>query len=85
MSVRRRSRISASAPPGRAKRKTGSMLAACTKLTITGEGASEVISHPAPVFWIHSPVLLARVAIQSARKAGLRSGTKAAAGIAGTA
>src|SRR5689334_13741740 len=26
------------------------MLAACTKLTITGEGASDVMSHPAPVF-----------------------------------
>jgi hypothetical protein len=36
--------------PGRANRKTGSMAAACTRLTITGEGASEVISHPAVVF-----------------------------------
>jgi hypothetical protein len=53
-----------------AKRKTGSMLAACTKLTITGEGASEVMSYPAPVFCTHSPVLLASVAIQSARNAG---------------
>jgi hypothetical protein len=46
------------------------MVAACTRLTITGEGASEVISHPAPVFWIHSPVLLAKVAIQRARNVG---------------
>jgi hypothetical protein len=38
------------------------------------------MSHPAPVFWIHSPVLLARLAIQSARKAEWRSGAKAAAG-----
>src|SRR3954449_5164388 len=38
MSVSRRSRRSASTPRGRAKRNTGSMLAACTKLTITGEG-----------------------------------------------
>jgi hypothetical protein len=30
-------------------------VAACTKLTIiTGEGASEVISHPAPVFWMRT-------------------------------
>jgi hypothetical protein len=50
------------------------MLAACTKLTITGEGASEVISHPAPVFWIHRPVLLASVATQSMRNAECRSG-----------
>ena len=77
ISVRRRSRMSARAPPGRAKRNTGSMAAACTKLTISGEGASEVISHPAPVFWIHMPVLLARLAIQSARKIGWRRGAKA--------
>ena len=64
--VRRRSRMSATAPPGRAKRKTGNMAAACTRLTISGEGASEVISQPALVFWIHMPVLLARLAIQSA-------------------
>jgi hypothetical protein len=42
--------MSANAPPGKAKRKTGSIAAACTKLTITGEGAREVMSHPAPVF-----------------------------------
>ena len=69
--------MSAAAPPGRAKRKTGSMAAACTRPTISGEGASEVISHPAPVFWIHMPVLLARLAVLSARKAGWRSGAKA--------
>jgi hypothetical protein len=76
-SARRRSRMSAAAPPGRAKRKTGSMAAACTRPTISGEGASEVISQPAPVFWIHMPVLEARLAIQSARKAGWRRGAKA--------
>ena len=46
------------------------MAAACTRLTISGEGASDVISQLAPVFWIHMPVLEARLAIQSARKAG---------------
>src|SRR5689334_15337828 len=85
MSVSRRSRMSANAPPGSAKRNTGSMLAACTKLTMTGEGASEVMSHPAPVFCTHSPVLLASVAIQSARKARWRSGAKAVAGVSGPA
>jgi hypothetical protein len=44
------------------------MAAACTKLTMTGEGASEVISQPAPAFWSQMPVLLARLAIQSERK-----------------
>jgi hypothetical protein len=52
------------------------MAAACTRLTISGEGASEVISQPAPVFWIHMPVLEARLAIQSARKAGWRRGRR---------
>src|SRR5690242_5696710 len=85
MSVSRRSRMSASAPPGSANRNTGSMLAACTKLTMTGEGSSEVMTHPAPVFWTHRPVLLASVAIQSARKDWWRSGAKAVAGIPGMA
>jgi hypothetical protein len=58
------------------------MAAACTKLTMIGEGASAVISHPAPVFCTHNPVLLARLAIQSMRKAGWRSGAKATAGVA---
>jgi hypothetical protein len=52
-------------------RKTGSIVATCTKLTITGEGASDVISHPAPVFWTHSPVLLASVAIPERAESGM--------------
>src|SRR5438270_11504509 len=38
-----------------------------------------------PVFCTHSPVLLASVAIQSARKARWRSGAKAVAGVSGMA
>ena len=76
MSMSRRSRMSASAPPGSANRKTGSMLAACTKLTITGEGASEVMSHPAPVFWTQSrycwPVLRSRARGKPGGGAGQR-------------
>ena len=55
---------------GQRERNTGSIAAACTRLTMIGEGSSEVISHPAPVFWIHSPVLLARLAIQSGGRPG---------------
>src|SRR5574340_843348 len=43
---RRRSTTSASAPAGRITRKTGRLLAACTRLTIRGERLSEVISQP---------------------------------------
>ena len=74
----RRSKISAAAPAGSASRKTGSIEAACTRLTITGEGSSEVIIHPAPVFWTQSPILAARFAHHSRRKAGWRRGAKAA-------
>ncbi|GGG22544.1 hypothetical protein GCM10010964_08360 [Caldovatus sediminis] len=43
---------------------------------MSGDGASEVISQPAPVFWTQSPTLEARLAIQSMRKVGWRSGAK---------
>ena len=56
------------------------MAAACTRLTMSGEGASEVISQPAPVFWIQMPVLLARSAIQSERKIEWRRGAKSPGG-----
>jgi hypothetical protein len=69
--------MSASAPAGRPSRNTGSRLATCTRLTISGDGASEVISHPAPVFCIHMPVLLHRFASQSIRKARWRRGARA--------
>ena len=69
--------MSAKAPAGIASRKTGSIDAACTIATMVGEGSSVVISQPAPVFCTHRPILEARLAIHSMRKAGWRRGAKA--------
>jgi hypothetical protein len=52
-----------------------------TKLTITGQGASEIISQPAPESWIQSPALLATLPSRRAGMTGWRSGQKAAAGV----
>ena len=73
----RRSTMSASAPPGRASRNTGMMVAACTMATISGRGASTVISQPAPVFCNQVPSQATTLAIHSMRKVRLRSGTRA--------
>jgi len=53
--------------------------ATCTSATISGSGASAVISQAAPTFWIHVPRLEARLAIQSARNIGRRSGAQGSA------
>ena len=55
-------------------RKTGRLVAACTSATTTGEGVREVISHAAPTFCIHVPILEVSDAIQRARKTGCRRG-----------
>src|SRR5437773_3503002 len=75
MSSRRRSTMSASAPAGNPTRKTGRLVAACTSATTTGEGVREVISHAAPTFCIHVPILEVSDAIQRAQKTGSRSGS----------
>ena len=43
------------------------MVAACTRLTASGFGASEVISQPAPVFCIQIPRAVTRLPVHSAR------------------
>ena len=53
---RRRSTKSASAPAGRITRNTGSVLAAWTRLIISGDMVSWVMSQPAPTFCIQVPV-----------------------------
>ena len=77
--------MSARAPAGSASRKTGSMEAAWTRLTISGEGARLVISQPAPVFCIQMPILLASVASQSVRKTGGEGAGRRAASAIGEA
>jgi hypothetical protein len=74
---RRRSRRSAMAPAGSPIRKTGRVVAACTRATIVGLGARDVISHAAPTFCIQVPMFDATDASQSARNNGCRSGLQA--------
>jgi hypothetical protein len=66
--------MSASAPAGKASKNTGSEVAACTRATMRGEGASDVISQAAPTSRIQVPVLEARLAIHSRRKTEWRKG-----------
>ena len=74
----RRSTMSASAPPGRASRNTGMMVAACTMATMNGCGARLVISQPAPVFCSQVPSHATTLASHRLRKVELRSGSRAA-------
>ena len=75
---RRRSTVSASAPAGSASRKVGTIVAACTRLTLNASGESDVISQPAPVFCIQVPSAVTTFAHHSRRKFAWRSGTRAA-------
>src|SRR5580692_2550156 len=76
-SNRRRSTMSASAPAGKMTRKTGNVVAACTKPTINGDMVNWVISQPAPTFCIQVPVYEINDAIQSERNSGSRNGAHA--------
>src|SRR5206468_4380600 len=80
--TRRRSRISARAPPGRARRNSGMVVAACTSETISGEGASNVINQAAAESCIHVPMLDTTSEIHRARNNGRRSGLQAVIGVA---
>src|SRR3954454_4265232 len=77
MSSRRRSTISASAPPARANRNIGSVLAVCTSATTSGSGLSEVISQPAAAVCIQLPTLETTVATHSTVKVGKPNGLSA--------
>src|SRR6266850_2537463 len=76
-SSRRRSTISATAPAGSPTRKTGRLVALCTRATINGDGESEVIVHAAPTFCIQVPMLDTSEAIHSARNTRCDSGAQA--------
>src|SRR3989449_5743347 len=76
-SRRRRSTISATAPAGSPTRKTGRLVALCTRATINGDGESEVMAHAALTFCIHVPMLETSEAIHSARNTGCDSGVQA--------
>src|SRR5258705_4854770 len=76
-SSRRRSTISATAPAGSPTRKTGRLVALCTRATMKGDGESEVMAHAALTFCIHVPMLETSEAIHSARNTGCDSGVQA--------
>src|SRR5271169_1907761 len=69
--------MSASAPAGKMTRKTGRVVAACTRPTINGDIVSWVISHPAPTFCIQVPVYEITAATQSERNSGSCNGAHA--------
>src|SRR5213593_812543 len=76
-SNRRRSTISATAPAGSPTRKTGRLVALCTRATINGDGESDVMAHAALTFCIHVPMLDTSEAIHSARNTRCDSGVQA--------
>lgn len=76
MSSLRRSTMSAMAPAGIPKRKTGRFVAVCTSATSRGDGANVAISHAAPTFCIQVPMLDTALAIQSHRNHLKNSGSQ---------
>ena len=64
-SILRRSKISDNIPDGNANRKIGRVVAVVTRETNKGFGASEVISHDAPVSYIAAPTYEKRAAIHN--------------------
>src|SRR5882724_8290575 len=89
-SSRRRSTISATAPAGSPTRKTGRLVALCTRATINGDGESDVMAstingdgegdvmaHATLTFCIHVPMLDTSEAIHSARNTRCDSGVQA--------
>ena len=74
---RRRSIRSASAPAGRANMKIGRLVAAWTRATIRGSGASVVISQAAATSCIQVPMFDTTAANQISAKARSRSGAQA--------
>src|SRR3569832_2942842 len=69
--------MSASAPAGIASRNTGAVVAACTSATMSGVGASEVMSQPAPTSCIHEPMFETIEALHNMRNTRWRSGAHA--------
>src|SRR6201987_4383658 len=69
--------MSASAPAGTARKNIGTLVAACTAATTSGEAESVVINHAALTSFIHVPTFDTTVAIHSARNSGSASGANA--------
>src|SRR5437588_4894292 len=69
--------MSASAPAGRMTRNTGNVVAAVTRLTISGDVVSCVMSQPAPTFCIQVPMYEMTAAPHNDRNSGSFSGAHA--------
>src|SRR5437588_157742 len=69
--------MSASAPAGRMTRNTGNVVAAVTRLTISGDVVSCVMSQPAPTFCIQVPMYEMTAAPHRERNSGSFSGAHA--------
>ena len=82
MSLRRSTR-SASAPAGRARRKSGRLDIVCMSEIMSGDGVSVAIVQIAAVSFIVVPIFEMTLAIQSARNSGRRSGDGAGAELSG--
>ena len=61
-------------PPGIEKKKTGSVIAVCSKAIKIGELVNEVMSQAAATICIHDPTLEVMLTIQKNRKTGWRRG-----------
>ncbi len=72
--------MSARAPAGSARRKNGRLVAVCMSETMSGDGASPVMSHAALASCIHVPTFETHEASQSARKTGWARGLQAVEG-----
>src|ERR1700738_5161394 len=76
MRSRRRSKMSAVAPPSRPSRSTGSDAAVCIRAIRSGEAVSDVMSHVPAVSCIQVPMDETVEATQRSRKSGMRRGSK---------
>ena len=72
--MRRRSKLSASAPEISENSMIGSEVEACTSATIFTESVIDVIIQAAPTAWINPPKLEARLATQMTRNVSCLNG-----------
>jgi cytochrome c oxidase assembly factor CtaG len=73
----RLSTTSANAPAGKAKMRTGTLLATCTKDTISGSVVSVVINQPAAALYIQPPMFDTTVATHTSANMRCRKGAHA--------
>ncbi len=80
-SRRRRSKISAAPPAGKARKSAGRLAAVCIRAMSSGEVVSAVINHAPAVSCIHPPTFETMAAIHKLRKTGRRSAAQPETGV----